>query len=248
MRILVLLWTVCLAGLCHCGGDDGAKGALKRAFTEIPQDVSIPVILDLASPDESKILVHTETESGVSFKGYSPKDGVLVSSVVDGEAQLWNAETDQRSLLAWCYAKDGVAILCLEIDSSSGIDLDNRVEEAEDGPQEANPLHPIGEEFVEDLISTPAQHSAVPVASLFSPDSGTLDLPNIDVSKINVETNEDNGVTVKEYYPKKGVKVTSVVYGDKELWKAGPGEVCTFVQSYTKEDSVLPTVVVSSLE
>ncbi|AFZ79498.1 hypothetical protein BEWA_023470 [Theileria equi strain WA] len=64
----------------------------------------------------------------------------------------------------------------------------------------------------------------------------TLDLPNIDVSKINVETKEDNGVTVKEFSPKDDFHISSVMDSCKELWTAGAGQKCFLVEHYEKNN------------
>ncbi|EKX72797.1 hypothetical protein BEWA_013560 [Theileria equi strain WA] len=56
------------------------------------------------------------------------------------------------------------------------------------------------------------------------------------MTKVNLVTDCKNGIKTKRYTPKDGVLISSVVDGDKELWKKAEGadEKCTGVRSYKK--------------
>ncbi|AFZ80814.1 signal peptide-containing protein [Theileria equi strain WA] len=80
-----------------------------------------PVTLDLSNPDETKLDVHTENESEVSFKEYTPKNCYHISSVMNADNELWRATegTNEKCLLAECYEKGDITILYLETDDGN---------------------------------------------------------------------------------------------------------------------------------
>ncbi|EKX72386.1 signal peptide containing protein [Theileria equi strain WA] len=142
MKVLALLWTVCLvrfcsAGCCGCFGGGKSKSKSKTRTSDddnepqVTTKPSTPATLDLANPDTSKLDMHTETESGVSLKTYSPKGGNHVSSVVDADKELWKASGDEKCLLAEYYAKGKVELLFLEVEN--GGKLSTRYFEKVDG-------------------------------------------------------------------------------------------------------------------
>ncbi|EKX72377.1 signal peptide containing protein [Theileria equi strain WA] len=83
MRILAVLWTVSLAGLCRCG----ELGNLRKETGD--------VVFDLSSPDPSLARDYESTVDGVTYYSYFPK-GQFFSKVVDGGVTLWEAEGEER--------------------------------------------------------------------------------------------------------------------------------------------------------
>ncbi|EKX73070.1 signal peptide containing protein [Theileria equi strain WA] len=99
------------------GSEDGHAnrlGILKDNYRP-----TMPATLDLAKPDKG-IDVNVCSQSGMSFKEYTPKDWLHISSVMDGGFTLWEAEGDERCLLAESYAKNNVELLSLKASDNSG--------------------------------------------------------------------------------------------------------------------------------
>ncbi|EKX72700.1 signal peptide containing protein [Theileria equi strain WA] len=98
MRILAVLWTVCLVRLCSagcCGGgtrddDDESYGGSTENLRSQPRHVA-PITLNLFNPDESKLEINTRNDEGVLLKTLTPKDGCVISSVMDGDKELWKS-------------------------------------------------------------------------------------------------------------------------------------------------------------
>ncbi|EKX72281.1 signal peptide containing protein [Theileria equi strain WA] len=116
MKVLAVLWTVCLVGLCRCGDDDGAKGALKGAFTETPEGLSpaettAPVGLDIAKPDDTNLDLHIKDGSCFKYKLYLPKDAFYISSVVENGAPIWEAEEDEKCEIVGSFEKEDYVLV-----------------------------------------------------------------------------------------------------------------------------------------
>ncbi|AFZ80302.1 signal peptide-containing protein [Theileria equi strain WA] len=130
MRVLAVLWTVCLVRLCSagcCGGgtrddDDGPYGGSTENLRSSPSQSSRQdgVALDLSNPDESKLEIRESVTHGVSYRGFIPKSGYHTNKVKDGGKELWKAEAGEKYFLAQSYTKGNEAVLYLEISGSSG--------------------------------------------------------------------------------------------------------------------------------
>ncbi|AFZ79754.1 signal peptide-containing protein [Theileria equi strain WA] len=116
MKVLAVLLAVSLVRLCRCGDDDGAKGALKGAFTETPEGLSpaettTAVTLDIASPNHTNLDVHTKDGGCFEYKLYLPKDTFRISSVSDGEEELWKAAGDKNCEVVISFRKEDHALV-----------------------------------------------------------------------------------------------------------------------------------------
>ncbi|EKX73342.1 signal peptide containing protein [Theileria equi strain WA] len=78
-------------------------------------------VLDLSNPDTSKILVHTENASGLSFQGYYPKDTSKITSVVDANKELWNGGANDRCLSCLIYKKGSMELLKIVVVEKNSI-------------------------------------------------------------------------------------------------------------------------------
>ncbi|EKX72175.1 hypothetical protein BEWA_046390 [Theileria equi strain WA] len=74
----------------------------------------------------------------------------------------------------------------------------------------------------------------------------TLDLSNIDETKIDVCTWYSGAFEQKIYLPKDGGNLRSILDGGTSVWTAGTGEVSGFVQSYAKDNVELLFVGIKS--
>ncbi|EKX72451.1 hypothetical protein BEWA_049180 [Theileria equi strain WA] len=112
------------------------NGTSKPATDEspVPQSTrpSGPV-LDLANPDESKVNMSTNTHRGLTIEDYTPKDAVLITSVVDGPTSIWTASGNEKFVSAK-YAHRGGCSQGLEIKIKDGNDTKTKkFEEKADG-------------------------------------------------------------------------------------------------------------------
>ncbi|AFZ80954.1 signal peptide-containing protein [Theileria equi strain WA] len=158
--------------------------------------------LDTANPDETNIDIDEYTESGVSFKGYYPKDAFHISSVVDGNKELWKpAEgTNEKCLLVESYAKDGVELLYLE---TSGGTKSKYFEKADGVWNE------VGRELFNEQLMTMIGESGKN-ASL------NIAHPNRLLYKSFDYTFATN--SVKLVVPKKGISISTLMNGTEEVY------------------------------
>ncbi|EKX72594.1 signal peptide containing protein [Theileria equi strain WA] len=103
MKILALLWTVCLVRLCSAGCWSCFSGS-KTNDDDSPQATSTPVIpspdhvdgtlitLDLVSPDDTNVDVDS---SAPNIKKYFPKGDVSFYEVKEGTTSIWRAGANE---------------------------------------------------------------------------------------------------------------------------------------------------------
>ncbi|EKX72201.1 signal peptide containing protein [Theileria equi strain WA] len=186
-----------------------------EASTEAPQDVSAndgepttttPVTLDLATPDKSKLDVHTETESGVPLKTYSPKDG-YITSVVENGAPIWTFSENEKCLFVASYAKDGVTIIRLGTsDESSG--TKSKHFEKVNGTWSGIDINAFDKKIEEMMGESSGPEE--PLNPLFA---------KLDTSLFNVEDSVEDAVKVLKLEAKAGVTANKLTYGEDKVWE-----------------------------
>ncbi|EKX73864.1 signal peptide containing protein [Theileria equi strain WA] len=118
MKVLTVLWTLCLVRFCSaiwcCGksktsdDDNGVYGGSAENLRSPPTPVTtIPNTLDLAKPNESKVKVYKDSKNGVEHTTYDPKRGSKITSVVDGDRELWKSSGNEECVLAKFLSKGG---------------------------------------------------------------------------------------------------------------------------------------------
>ncbi|EKX72515.1 hypothetical protein BEWA_049820 [Theileria equi strain WA] len=115
-------------------------------------------------------------------------------------------------------------------------------------PQEASSS---SVKFSRENPTTPLQPTVVPAGQSTAEESPkptapvTLDLANPDKSKVEIREDLTGGVSYRGFVPKNIFHISSVTYGDKELWTASEGEEFTFAGSSTKENYTLISIVIN---
>ncbi|EKX74132.1 signal peptide containing protein [Theileria equi strain WA] len=245
MRVLTVLWTLCLVRLCSAGfwccsgggttdDDNGPYGGSKENLRSAPSKPVVPqstgqaggttpITLDLAKPDETNIRVGNQSrDDGISYRGFIPNSGHHISSVVDGGSSVWKAEKNERCKFVESHGEVSSEEAPVEVASDTALQEGENVDKPEVPPDE---------------------DSVVPQS--YEQSGLVLDLSNPDQSKVHIGDRSGNGVNSKKYYPKDGVLVSSVVDGGSSVWTAGTGESSGFVTSYTRGDSSLITIGIS---
>ncbi|EKX74394.1 signal peptide containing protein [Theileria equi strain WA] len=76
---------------------------------------TVPCVLDLTSPDESKLEIRNNERNGVSYRGFMPNSGHHISSVLDGEAIVWTASGNEKCTGGNIYGKDEYFLVLLNV-------------------------------------------------------------------------------------------------------------------------------------
>ncbi|AFZ80095.1 signal peptide-containing protein [Theileria equi strain WA] len=78
-----------------------------------------PATLDLSNPDQSNINVEEQTFGEVLLKSYFPKKDHHISSVMEGEVEVWKVDDpNTKCKLVRGYAKEPTKVIYLEVESS----------------------------------------------------------------------------------------------------------------------------------
>ncbi|AFZ80729.1 signal peptide-containing protein [Theileria equi strain WA] len=137
MRILAILWTACLVRLCSAGclgggtrddevTDQAEQGGSNEVSTE---NISTPPTqqgqaakpatpvtqsagqgddaIDLAHPDMTKVDILRASRNEVEKKEYYPTGASKVTSVVDGDKELWKKDEDYQKFLSATLSSKG---------------------------------------------------------------------------------------------------------------------------------------------
>ncbi|EKX72251.1 hypothetical protein BEWA_047150 [Theileria equi strain WA] len=107
--------------------------------------------------------------------------------------------------------------------------------------QESEPSQPT--ESPQEVTSQHSEESGEILSKPFDPN--TLDLSSPDESKVDVKNNDD-GINSKRYFPKKDVKVTSVVDGELPIWTASEKDHFLSAEVSSKGESSLVMVYFAS--
>ncbi|EKX73539.1 signal peptide containing protein [Theileria equi strain WA] len=76
--------------------------------------------LDLAHPDMTKVNLVTDCKNGIKTKRYTPTGASKVTSVVDGDKELWKKAEDYQKFLSATLSSKGNSSLLL-ISTNAGI-------------------------------------------------------------------------------------------------------------------------------
>ncbi|EKX72468.1 signal peptide containing protein [Theileria equi strain WA] len=239
MRVLAVLWMVFLVGLCHCGGDDSLRKEM------------VDVSLDLLNPDLGSVHVRGDDKDGLAKRVFTPKDGFAMTKVVIRGDLIWKAKkAGEKCTLVESYSKGDSILVYLKVDTATGLDL--KYLERVNGKwkdvtttefyQKVGGMREKKEEHEQLLDALKKQYKyATP---------STLDLSNPDTSKFDVHTETESGASFKTVTPKDTSldtsKITTVVDGEKEVWKGVDKEhALSVLVYYAKGDSSLITIGIS---
>ncbi|AFZ80748.1 hypothetical protein BEWA_001550 [Theileria equi strain WA] len=117
-------------------GENGArddKGAIPpqppvtpptEGSSETPQSVGKVGALDIANPDETRVDINKGDSSGVGYRGLMPKDDVIVSSVLDAGATVWEAEgANDKCVAINLYSRGDTSLLTLWTIRGESLDI-----------------------------------------------------------------------------------------------------------------------------
>ncbi|AFZ79411.1 signal peptide-containing protein [Theileria equi strain WA] len=185
--------------------------------------ITTPITLDLTKPDETKVNMDIKDSNGVVFSEITPKDGVLISSVVEGRTSVWRASGKEEFVFVKHHKKGDSILLTILLKDDNGY-TDKYFKKADGKWNEIKQ-----DEFNGKLATLMGE---------------VLDLSNPDTSKILVHTETESGVSFQGYYPKDTSKITSVVDAGKELWTGGANDRCLSCLIYKKGSMELLKMVV----
>ncbi|EKX73514.1 signal peptide containing protein [Theileria equi strain WA] len=223
MRVLAVLWIIFLARLCYCGDDLEVKNLIEDTEQESYELEEHAPLSDLkVKVDESLFNVENGQENGIKILRLTVKNGTPTNELTFDGQTVWEGKKKlcSSTVLYMDGEKPTLAVLVTRDKNNK----QGKVYRYHDGKQWKDER-----EF---------QHKSK-LATLMGE---TLDLSNPDTSKLDVHTENAYGVSLKEYTPKSAFHISSLTDGDKELWKAGTGEISGFVTSCTRGDSSLITI------
>ncbi|EKX72469.1 hypothetical protein BEWA_049360 [Theileria equi strain WA] len=199
----------------------------RQEMVELARESPADYSFDISSPDDSKVDLYEETEFGVSFKGYTPKPGVLITSVFDEDFDLWIGKDGEKCVLLGRHINGDSEIISLYIQK---------------GQTYQSKYFVRGVEWLE--ITKRAFFYKL---NTMKEVTCTIDISNPDD---NVKMFDDvlNGVNYRWYYPKNDIPVTSVVDSGFTFWKSNSKAKCPVVNVYTKGDITLLLLYVVNSE
>ncbi|AFZ79747.1 hypothetical protein BEWA_025960 [Theileria equi strain WA] len=180
---------------------------------------ALPATLDLSNPDQSKVHIGDRSGNGLSQATYTPKDTSKITTVVDGEAQLWTASGYEKCLLVESYAKNTTKVIYLEVESSG---TKSRYFEKLDGAW--NELKK--DQFYEKakaLIGESGKDISLNISH-----------PNRLLCKSFDYTFAGN--SMKLMVPNKGVSVSKLMNSTEEVYTLSSGEAFQYTKTYLNKD------------
>ncbi|EKX72423.1 signal peptide containing protein [Theileria equi strain WA] len=210
MRILAVLLTVSLVRLCH--GKGGSKKPPTQPATPAVKQGNTPVQTDGQNPQKQPKVQPAPKQSQVASKPAKPGSVPEVKQEKKPPANLQGSVKKEQAQPPTKTADKPVESLA-------------PVQE----PHKPTTLPPVSTE-------APSKESP---ATQSTGKTSVLDLLNPDVESVHVGGGDEDGLAKRVFTPNDGFAVKSVVSGGDLVWKAGAGEKCTLVESYSKGESML---------
>ncbi|EKX72417.1 signal peptide containing protein [Theileria equi strain WA] len=99
MRVLAVLWTLCLARFCSARFYTGRL----NSGGNTPIYLITPFILDLAVPNEDLVDVSARDMGEVVYRRYSPREGGRIDAIVDSDMAVWSTGADEECAFVKSY-------------------------------------------------------------------------------------------------------------------------------------------------
>ncbi|AFZ79468.1 hypothetical protein BEWA_023170 [Theileria equi strain WA] len=179
------------------------------------------VTLNLVNPDESNIDTDEYTESGLSFKAYTPKNGYHISSVMDGQVYVWKAKAGERCTLVESYIEGDSTLISIVI---NGSDYGLYLKYFEKVNGEWKNL--TQGDFFKKLNGMKRFGLVYERRILLS--------SKVDTKSFDVKVSNYNGVPVLQCNAKSGLFVYNLKCGNDIIWKGFDGAVCISALIYFK--------------
>ncbi|AFZ80759.1 hypothetical protein BEWA_001660 [Theileria equi strain WA] len=190
---------------------------------------AIPATLDLSNPDKTKLDVHTETESGMTVKEYSPKDAFHIYSVLDGGKELWKAGAGQKCFLVESYTKNTTKVIYLEIDNCNS---NQSKYFGNNANGEWKSIEKVEfDKKIEEMIGESGNDTSLNIARINSSKCQSFDY-----------TFAANAI--KLLVPNKGVAVSKLMNGTRTVWTPGDNETFDHAKSFLNKDGKPELVLV----
>ncbi|AFZ79835.1 uncharacterized protein BEWA_026840 [Theileria equi strain WA] len=251
MKVLAVLWAVCLVGLCHSGNDgkvDASTFNVQEAETprkesQEPKEHT-PVHDCKSKVDESLFDALESVADGVKVLRLLAKEGVTANKLTFGEEVVWPGKKDATCLLATIYLDNGHPRLAV-LTTRNSKHKQRKVYRYHDGTQWKGYKERGHDARLKKLKE--GCNSTIP--QRIAPCK--LDILNPDQTKVHVGDlpyKEEHELTLKKYSPDTGRHVRSIVDAGAIVWEADEYQKCIDVKSYTRGDSILLAIKVEDLD
>ncbi|EKX73927.1 signal peptide containing protein [Theileria equi strain WA] len=202
--------------------------------SSVPQLTTTPVTLDLAKPDSNSILVRDESNKEITKKRFTSKTDYHISSVVDGDKELWEGGHVKASSSV-LSSKDDIHLLFLETDNNGNIfpeffeksgeewteiDIDEFLKKQN---EMRAPAQKVGQQKASTIVETLR-------------DPLTIDIAKIDEETVLTSPDVLSGIKRDVYVPKGSYYFNKIVDDTKTVWEAGNGEKCWLIYDCSREN------------
>ncbi|EKX73077.1 104 kDa microneme-rhoptry antigen precursor, putative [Theileria equi strain WA] len=224
MRILAVLWTVCLVRLCYCGSDLQPQNSPEATGQESTEAVK-PLSPFLTKVDGSLFDVEEAEEYAVKVLKLKAKNGVTAKKVKYNGKDIWSARAVVGSPCSSAVLyMDGEKPTLAVLETKGLLGKEGTVYKYHDGKKWKTGSE---DDHKKRRAALKKYKHALPA---------TLDLVTPDSKKIDVYTETESEVSFQEFSPKRAFHISSVVDSGATLWEAsGAGQKCKLVESYAKD-------------
>ncbi|AFZ79920.1 signal peptide-containing protein [Theileria equi strain WA] len=222
MRILAVLWTVSLVGLCHGVG----------YFSKCLRSDTTLDILDFSKPDPSICRAVETNVGGIPAVVYLLKSK-KVNKIVNGDEGVWKGTYEDKCFYCIAFLKDNEPHIVV-IGAKSPVRKSLECYKYKDKTGccgRGGPGWSSTSSYIKEV-------NALKVGSNASANF-TLDLSSLeeDGERFKLVKEEKNGVTTLFFSTKPGHLIERIVDGNLEVWTASDNQVCYLCEYYPKSAS-----------
>ncbi|AFZ80798.1 hypothetical protein BEWA_002050 [Theileria equi strain WA] len=239
MRILYTLFAILVVRVGICGGNNGAKEALKGAEKQNPPKPTHPASSLTSKADGSLFDLEEGEEGGFKVLKLTPKTGKVTELKYDGK-DVWSGKAtlgkSSNLVEALIYFDENAPALAI-----ISTDKNSKVYRYHDGKQWKDSKEEEHKKLLDALKKKyqPIESQKPGVME----DPKTLDLATPNSSSYRSFGTNINGVPARVYVVTSGVDITKVKHGDKVVWSAKNGESCFYCALLLRENAPTMTLI-----
>ncbi|EKX72414.1 signal peptide containing protein [Theileria equi strain WA] len=220
------------------------------ALTEMKRLASLPkartVELDIADIDGNAFTVKEEALEGVPLKTVTPKDGVLITSVMDGEKEVWKGADKEHALqVLVCYDGESPVSVVVNFVKADGKNVwrYHNLKENEWSVVKKEDCENLLEELKKE-VSTELPKDVSTVQSA-EQDGLVLDLASPNSSQCKSFDYNFAGNAVQLIVPNKGTTVSTLMNGTEDVHALSAGETLQYANLYLNKDGTPELILVT---
>ncbi|AFZ80813.1 hypothetical protein BEWA_002200 [Theileria equi strain WA] len=198
------------------------KTKRKEKCTSAERERSVnPFILNISTPNQNTVNLHSYEYNGISYKAFSPKVTSFFNYVADGKQRLWRANEGEKAIVVWIYAGDESSLCRVNVVNSMNVVKSRFFEKSSNKWNKIEFSDFLGK--LDKIIRGTSTNIRLDGAAV-CPDT------------CNLMEYMEHGFLTKIVLPIWHYRVSSIYYDNRRIWEAEDDKECTLANFFIRND------------